>query len=576
MEVVNYNDVFRRFVFEKLKVAKENKDEIEINSIVNDLYSSISNNKYYISVMYLTSYIINYFAYEIYPNDENLISSTGFLSSVKSIDELMCTMNKEIFRMLCDDVFLFSASDYYVRKKTIMWFLNNSSNLIKIAPAFINDIIKYSNKYTPLVIVDEYNRIKQDGTDENVAKEDTICFVTDFLIELEKNDIDNYKEFMHNMLSSYYAYNKYLLSKHEKLDEYALDIMQMIENDINNLILYTANNSVLLEPIVRDYLSFMLLSDSEKSEVKKTYNKQMYKKYENRNVVYNYNSVLRKKLYEIFGNLDVIYDEDVDYYSSKLGYVKNGNIFDDVVKVLYLDNISLLYYDYFSCPNDEELIGEYEFFKELKSLDEYKQYLLEDDFNLLYAISSSIYFYNHSIIEKKSIINTLYKEGAYDNFLINNYLSDVIEFSRKYDLSDAVKIYYDLLLEYDDKKSAINVATSQLEADLLDIELYDENEFFDLIYDISKKFYEYNKYLYDNNVKLNKGIIKIIKMMENNLDDFLLQVKNNDKIKERLIFSFYEYVSCDTEKKQNVSSYFEKLEASGKVKVFNKKNKNSN
>ena len=516
MKVVNYNDIFRRFIFERLAVAKENNDEIEIDSIVDDLYSSVSNNKYCISVMYLTSYIINYFTYKRYPNDEELINSISFLSEIKSIDELMLMMDKDIFRMLCDDVFLFSTSDYYIRRKIVMEFLNDSSNIFKITPVFINDIIKYSNKYTPLVIVDEYNRIKQNESDENVAKEDAICFGTDFLIELEKNDIDNYKELMHNMVKIYYAYNKYLLSKHKKLDEYALDIMQMIENDINNLILYSANNSILLEPIVRDYLSYMLLSDDEKMKVKKVYNENMYDKYENDLIIYNYNSIIRKKLYEFFGNLEAIDSYDVDHYASKLELIKKSDIFDDIVKVLYLDNVSLLCYDYFSLPNDEDLKGEYDFFKGLNSLDEYKRYLLEDDFNFLYDISNSIYFYNSSIIEKKNIMSTLSKERTYDYFLTKDYLKDFIEFSRKYNLYDASKIYYDSLFEYGDKKTAINVAVSQLEADLLDIELYDENEFFDLIYDISKKFYEYNKYLYDNNVRLNKGIIKIIKMMENN------------------------------------------------------------
>lgn len=167
MKVVNYNDIFRNFISKKLTIS-EDKDEEEYVSCVRELYDHLLENEeafnFSISIMYLTSYIVNYVAFRKYPDDEVLINSVNFLRSFSSVDELINIMDEDIFKTLCDDTVLFDTSCYYVRKKYIMESMNNKNFLLKMVPNFINDVIMYSMKYTPSYILNEYyKRYKETG-----------------------------------------------------------------------------------------------------------------------------------------------------------------------------------------------------------------------------------------------------------------------------------------------------------------------------------------------------------------------------------------------------------------------------
>lgn len=575
MEVKNYNDIIRDFIFNKLRFAKETKDENKYNLIINELYNKFKDNKYFISVLYLTAYITNYFAYKMYPEDEQIKNDINFLSNILSIDELMCILDTNIFKSLCADTFLFSSSDYYFKKKTVTNPNLSFNKISNVSPSFILDLIKYNTKYTANIIVDKYYQMLKIEGNHKIAIEDTICFGIDFLVELQENDIDNYKEFMNSILSDYYIYNKYLLLAGKEVDEYTLFIMNEIEKNVNNLIVFSYNNAELLETIIRDYLSYMLLEDIEKKEIKES-SKIKLSDNNNFNIISNPNTIIRKTLCDIFKEIPSIDEQSLDKYKDELEKLKESSIFDEIVKVLYVDDMITCSFEYLTFPNDELAKENYDYISQMKSIEEYENSLLEDDFGLLYAIGNSTDFYNTSLIDKKDMLKTLHNYKIFDSFIIKNYLFDLIEFGRKYSVDDASLIYYKLYDLENDKKIAVAKSTYELECDLLDLQLVDENNYDEVVYDISKIFYEYNKYLLDNGVKIEKTNKKIISMMEKNIDDFFSKLYQDGKLLESIIKSFYEYISCDELKKQIVLSNYEKQIKSGKVKIFNKKNKNSN
>lgn len=214
--------------------------------------------------------------------------------------------------------------------------------------------------------------------------------------------------------------------------------------------------------------------------------------------------------------------------------------------------------------------------KDFSNIDQFKMDLLENDMVFLMAISDSIYFHNLSLIDKKQMINTMINEDAYSSFIINDYLSDIISYNRNYNVDDAYNLYKEEYLNVKDKKIAIARATKNLKLDLMDLEIFDKNNYNEIMYDISKIFYEYNKYLFDNNLKSNKENINIISMMESNLDNYFKMLNENVVLVEMVINSFYEYLSLNKNIKQDIDLYFKNLEDKGNVKIFNKKNKNSN
>lgn len=278
----------------------------------------------------------------------------------------------------------------------------------------------------------------------------------------------------------------------------------------------------------------------------------------------------------MFKDLDIFDEECANEYQEELEEIKESEDFDKIVKVLYIDSMSNNYFKYLSLPSDEDVKLNYEYMKDFSNIDQFKMDLLENDMVFLMAISDSIYFHNLSLIDKKQMINTLLNEKAYSSYIIDDYLSDIISYNRNYNVDDAYNLYKKEYLDVKDKKIAVARATKNLKLDLMDLEIFDKNNYNKIMYDISKIFYEYNKYLFDNNLKSNKENINIINMMESNLDNYFKMLNENVVLVEMVINSFYEYLSLNKNIKQDIDLYFKNLEDKGKVKIFNKKNKNSN
>lgn len=271
MELFNYNDIIRKYILNEEKAFEIKTDE-EYDCYVDSVYDKIKNKSCFpllIGVMYLTSYMVNYVMYKRYPDDEEILNDMLALNSFSSIEELINSMNNELFAFLYDDLILFEDLSYYIKKQCVIENLDNKNELMKIMPIFMYDIISYGKEYTASYITDEYKKRYIDCKDEKVALEDSICFGIEFLIELEGNDRNNYEKIFYDIVEKYYDYNKHLLSQNKELDEYATDIMELIEGDVEILLSSSINNGMLLEPIVRDFLSYELLPKEEKEKVKK-------------------------------------------------------------------------------------------------------------------------------------------------------------------------------------------------------------------------------------------------------------------------------------------------------------------
>ena len=63
--------------------------------------------------------------------------------------------------------------------------------------------------------------------------------------------------------------------------------------------------------------------------------------------------------------------------------------------------------------------------------------------------------------------------------------------------------------------------------------------------------------------------------LENDYDLFLNNMNKNIDIKLMLFQTFYEYLSLSNLDKLRVQTHYKELVDNGKVKIFNKKNKNS-
>ncbi len=578
MEVVNNNDVVRDFINEELTNGKKlNKKELKRRT--DAFYNEIKNNKkqfnFIINIMYLTSYIVTYNAYVMYPEDNGLKDDIEFLKSFNFTEELVSLMDEDIFYNLCHDTILFSNSDNYVKRKMILKLKDDSADIMYKFPFVINDFLLYLKEGNENDIINYYNKRLNKTGDKNVSLEDGICYGVEYLLRLSEDDPDNYRKVMYSIASQYYTYNKYLLLNNYDCDEYASDMIDLIESSFKDLIGFSLNNPCFLEPIVRDFILYNILSFDKKKEINDFYDKrnsdienvQFYKN--------NYNSVVRKALYKIFGDIDFLDDDVILKYKDELDYLKNSDEFDYVVKVLYTDLMSINYINFDTYPNDEYYENEFNYVKSFNNINDFKKYLLEDDILLLDAIDKTIYFGQLPLLSKKYMIRNIMDNNIYNSYVTKEYVYDVLEFNRPFAIYDAYLIYEQNLIDEKDKKIAIAKSVGDLRFDLNDLDVLDNENYNNVIYDICDVYYRYNKYKMDCNGETSTEVTSIINDMENDLDGLLFIVKNDSNVQDIVLSSFYEYVSASEIDKRRVQNHYKELVDNGKVKIFNKKNKNS-
>ena len=148
--------------------------------------------------------------------------------------------------------------------------------------------------------------------------------------------------------------------------------------------------------------------------------------------------------------------------------------------------------------------------------------------------------------------------------------------ARRYDLEDAKMIYREKLLSIKDKKLAVAHSTSELLADLLDLSVMYVDNYKDMLYDLTEIYYEYNKYMFDNENDIDIEDEHILKSIDDDLDGFLNMVEEKSEILEIVCNSFYKFVSSSTLTKDKMKKHYENLCNEGKAKVFNKKKRGSN
>lgn len=569
----NINDIIRNKISKRFYSKKSEEFDQKIDEFFCEVMNNKKDNKMDISVIYLTSFMINYLTYSRFEEEDEVKMNMARLLDFSSLDDFINKLDKETLKMMIEDVIYFNNSCYFNKKKYVLKSLEKSKKIIKLAPTYFMDVLSYNKNFTGKDIINEYDRSYKDSSDHNVALEDAICYAVDLILDLYDNNIDNYKSIMIDIINTYYMYNRYLLLSDSKMDENALDIMDSLEDDTPGAILYASSDSKFLEPVVRDYLSYELLDNTKKNEIINYLNSKSSKR---ENLVNSPNDKIRGMLKQRFKNINIYDEEEVKDNIDIIEKLKESSYFDFIVSILYTDSMYLNYYDYSAYPNDLDIKNNYEYIKDMKSIDEFKKDLLENDMVFLDAIDKSIRFYDFTLLTKKEVLLTLENGNVFDSFLNDNYIFDKLSYARCYDLEDAELIYKENLLSINDKKLAVAHSTSELLADLLDLSVMYTDNYKDMLYDLTKVYYEYNKYLIDNDVKLDIKDECILDSIDDDLDGFLNRVEEKSEILEIVCNSFYKFASSSILTKDKMKKHYDNLCKNGKVKVFNKKKRGSN
>ena len=567
----NINDIIRNKISKRFSSKKSEEFDQKIDEFFCEVMNNKKDNKMDISVIYLTSFMINYLTYSRFKEDDEAKMNMSKLLDFSSLDDFINKLDKETLKMMIKDVIYFNNFCYFIKKKYVLKSLEKSKKIIKLAPTYFMDVLSYNKNFTVKDIIGEYNRSYKDCFNHNVALEDAICYAVDNILDLYDNNIDNYKSIMIDIINTYYMYNRYLLLSDSKMDENAIDIMDFLEYDTPGSILYASSDSEFLESVIRDYLSYELLDDKNKNEII-----NYLKSFKRKEIINNPNDKIRDMLKSNFKNINIYDEEEVKDNIDIITKLKESSYFDFIVSVLYTDSMYLNYYDYFSFPDDFDIKTNYEYIKNMKSIDKFKKYLLENDMVLLDAIDKSTVFSDFTLLTKKEVLLTLENDDVFGSFLTDNYIFDKLSSARDYDLEDAKLLYRENLLSIKDKKLAVAHSTSELLADLRTLRDICIDNYKEILYDLTEIYYEYNKYMFDNENDIDIEDRHILKYIDSDLNTFLVQIEGNEKVLEKLSNSFYKYISLANLDKDKIKHYYDNLCKNGKVKVFNKKKRGSN
>lgn len=567
----NINDIIRNKISKRFYSKNSEEFDQKIDEFFCEVMNNKKDNKMDISVIYLTSFMINYLTYSRFKEEDEVKMNMSRLLGFSSLDDFINKLDKETLKMMIKDVIYFNNFCYFIKKKYVLKSLEKTKKIIKLAPTYFMDVLSYNKNFTVKDIIGEYNRSYKDCFNHNVALEDAICYAVDNILDLYDNNIDNYKSIMIDIINTYYMYNRYLLLSDSKMVENAIDIMDFLEYDTPGSILYASSDSEFLESVIRDYLSYELLDDKNKNEII-----NYLKSCKRKEIINNPNDKIRDMLKNNFKNINIYDEEEVKDNIDIITKLKESSYFDFIVSVLYTDSMYLNYYDYFSFPNDFDIKTNYEYIKNMKSIDEFKKGLLENDMVLLDAIDKSTVFSDFTLLTKKEVLLTLENDDVFDSFLTDNYIFDKLSSARRYDLEDAKMIYRKNLLSIKDKKLAVAHSTLELLADLRTLRDICIDNYKEILYDLTEIYYEYNKYMFDNENDIDIEDRHILKYIDNNLNAFLVQIEGNEKVLEKLSNSFYKYISLANLDKDKIKHYYDNLCKNGKVKVFNKKKRGSN
>ncbi len=567
MESSNINDLLRSKISNKLK---DDTNDNVINILYDEIIKDVKSSKIVIEVMYLTSIYVNSYLSQKYLNEEEFYLNLSKLLQCKSVDEFINKLDYNTFEMLCNDTLYFNNSSYYAKKKFILSTRNYYSNILGVSNNYLNDVVFYVKPFTNKDIINKYNLEYNKTNNHLKAVNTSINYIISLLKELELEDIDNYKLLVNDIISTYYTYSRYMLLNNKKLSFRNMEILENIdENWVNS---FETFDNESLKYIIKNYLSYLMLDNDKKTKISNFMNKK-----DNKNTIYlgdidNPNAKIRKFLKSLFSDVDCYNENKLQQNIYNIKLLKNSDVFDLIVEVLYTDAIYSEFMNNLGYFYTSIVKMECEYVKNMYSIKEFKNYLLENDLTMLRFINNSKEFDDASLMNKKDILGCVNSKSFK---LSNIYLFDKISYSKPFGMNDVYSIYKKNLDSYKNKNLALIRYASDLSIDLLDLSFSDFKNYKEILYKVLETYYKYNKYLISINEVISFQSELMLKKIEENTNAFF-NVKNIDDILYILCLDFYKYLYSSNLDKDKIDIYYENMKKRSKVKLFGGKKRGSN
>lgn len=280
--------------------------------------------------------------------------------------------------------------------------------------------------------------------------------------------------------------------------------------------------------------------------------------------IVNYSDILRKSAIKTFEDYLDLNDLECSFEYFK----KFCTNYKTYIEVMFICSYLHSNYDNF-LYDDNDSKEDYKHFKDIIDMEYYAESLDYNEFLLLYE--DTVSFLESSYSERKEFVYELKKDKQTLKKLCPLFIYDMLYYENSYNLDELLSTYSYVYSSLNDKDMAIDTSITE------NIEIFNyiyqknPNNFEYLIYELTTDFYRFYKPYAKFESKVDKDILFLLNLIEDDINKLVLVVSGNDLLLSKLMNGYLKYNVSDELESKQIIDYFNNPLEKDKLININKK-----
>ncbi len=280
--------------------------------------------------------------------------------------------------------------------------------------------------------------------------------------------------------------------------------------------------------------------------------------------IVNYSDILRKSAIKTFEDYLDLNDLECSFEYFK----KFCTNYKTYIEVMFICSYLHSNYDNF-LYDDNDSKEDYKHFKDIIDMEYYAESLDYNEFLLLYE--DTVSFLESSYSERKEFVYELKKDKQTLKKLCPLFIYDMLYYENSYNLDELLSTYSYVYSSLNDKDMAIDTSITE------NIEIFNyiyqknPNNFEYLIYELTTDFYRFYKPYAKFESKVDKDILFLLNLIEDDINKLVLVVSGNDLLLSKLMNGYLKYNVSDELESKQITDYFNNPLEKDKLININKK-----
>lgn len=280
--------------------------------------------------------------------------------------------------------------------------------------------------------------------------------------------------------------------------------------------------------------------------------------------IVNYSDILRKSAIKTFEDYLDLNDLECSFEYFK----KFCTNYKTYIEVMFICSYLHSNYDKF-LYDDNDSKEDYKHFKDIIDMEYYAESLDYNEFLLLYE--DTVSFLESSYSERKEFVYELKKDKQTLKKLCPLFIYDMLYYENSYNLDELLSTYSYVYSSLNDKDMAIDTSITE------NIEIFNyiyqknPNNFEYLIYELTTDFYRFYKPYAKFESKVDKDILFLLNLIEDDINKLVLVVSGNDLLLSKLMNGYLKYNVSDELESKQITDYFNNPLEKDKLININKK-----